>query len=80
MDVSVIIVNYNTRQMTLDCINSIYEKTVGVDFEILLVDNNSTDGSRETFESDSRIKYFYLNENFQHNFHHLLYFQYLVLL
>lgn len=49
--------------MTLDCINSIYEKTVGVDFEILLVDNNSTDGSRETFECDSRIKYFYLNEN-----------------
>ena len=63
MDVSVIIVNYNTKQMTLDCINSIFEKTVDVDFEVILVDNNSTDGSREVFDSDSRIKYFYLNEN-----------------
>lgn len=63
MDVSVIIVNYNTKQMTLDCINSIFEKTVDVDFEVILIDNNSTDGSREVFDSDSRIKYFYLNEN-----------------
>lgn len=63
MDVSVIIVNYNTKQMTLDCINSIFEKTFDVDFEVILVDNNSTDGSREVFDSDSRIKYFYLNEN-----------------
>jgi GT2 family glycosyltransferase len=49
--------------MTLDCINSIFEKTVDVDFEVILIDNNSTDGSREVFDSDSRIKYFYLNEN-----------------
>jgi GT2 family glycosyltransferase len=63
MDVSVIIVNYNTKQITLDCINSIFEKTVDVDFEVILVDNNSTDGSREVFDSDSRIKYLYLNEN-----------------
>lgn len=49
--------------MTLDCINSVFEMTDGVDFEVILVDNNSADGSREVFESDSRIKYFYLNEN-----------------
>ena len=61
--VSIIIVTYNTRQMTTECIDSIFEKTKGVDFEIILVDNASTDGSKEFFEKDSRIKYIYSNEN-----------------
>ena len=59
MDVSVIIVNYNTLQMTQECIDSIFEKTKGVDFEVILVDNASTDGSREHFENEKRIKYIY---------------------
>lgn len=63
MDVSVIIVNYNTRQMTAECIESIFEKTSGIDFEIILVDNASIDGSKEYFEKDNRIKYIYSNEN-----------------
>lgn len=63
MDVSVIIVNYNTRQMTSECIDSLFEKTFGIDFEIILVDNGSTDGSKEYFEKDKKIKYIYSNEN-----------------
>lgn len=63
MDVSIIIVNYNTKKMTLECINSIYEKTEGVSFEIILIDNGSTDGSKELFENDNRIKYVYSYEN-----------------
>ena len=63
MDVSVIMVNYNTREMTAAAIDSVFEKTTGVDFEVILVDNASTDGSREQFANDSRIKYFYLEEN-----------------
>ena len=39
--VSVIIVNYNTRRLTINCIQSVYEKTKGVAFEIILVDNAS---------------------------------------
>lgn len=49
IDVSIIIVNYNTLKMTSECIDSIYEQTRGVSFEIILVDNASTDGSREFF-------------------------------
>lgn len=49
--------------MTQDCIDSIFTYTKGVDFEIILVDNASTDGSREHFAKDSRIKYIYSNEN-----------------
>ena len=41
---SIIIVSYNTREMTLECISSIYEET-SCHFEIIVVDNASTDGS-----------------------------------
>ena len=63
MDVSIIIVNYNTKQLTLDCINSVFDQTKDVSFEIILVDNASVDGSKELFEKDSRIKYIYSNQN-----------------
>lgn len=45
MDVSVIIVNYNTIELTKQCINSIYSQTEGINFEIIVVDNNSDDNS-----------------------------------
>lgn len=63
MDVSVIIVNYNTLQTTLNCINSIFEKTHGIDFEVILVDNASSDGSKECFSKDKRFRYIYNKEN-----------------
>lgn len=47
MDVSIIIVNYKTKELCRDCINSVMEKTEGVSYEIILVDNNSADGSAE---------------------------------
>ena len=37
--VSIIIVNYNTFQYVLDCIESVKSKTKGLDYEIILVDN-----------------------------------------
>ena len=63
MDVSIIIVNYNTREMTAECIESVFRMTVGIEFEVILVDNASTDGSKEYFEQDSRITYIYNEEN-----------------
>lgn len=41
MDVSIIIINYNTFNLIVDCIRSIYSKTSGVSYEIIVVDNNS---------------------------------------
>jgi GT2 family glycosyltransferase len=46
-DVSILIVSYNTREMTLECIRSILRETVRHDCEIIVVDNNSNDGSAE---------------------------------
>lgn len=63
MDVSIIIVNYNTRQLTCECIDSIFEKTRDICFEVILVDNASVDGSEEFFKKDKRIKYIYNTEN-----------------
>ncbi|MGE5436277.1 MAG: glycosyltransferase family 2 protein [Syntrophothermus sp.] len=45
MDVSVIIVNYNTTQMLKECVKSIYAHTKGLNFEIIIVDNASNDRS-----------------------------------
>ncbi len=49
-EVSIIIVSYNTADITLECIKSVYEKTQGVDFEVIVVDNNSQDGSAAAIE------------------------------
>jgi GT2 family glycosyltransferase len=43
--VSVIIVNWNTREMTLECLRALYAQTTANRFEVLLVDNGSHDGS-----------------------------------
>lgn len=43
IDLSIVIVNYNTFEVTCNCIKSILTNTNSVVFEILLVDNNSTD-------------------------------------
>lgn len=45
MDVSVVIVNYNTKLLTVACIASVVENTRDVDYEIILVDNDSSDGT-----------------------------------
>ncbi len=55
MDVSIVIVNYNTRQKTADCIASIFAQTTGLDFEVIVVDNASTDDSVKCLRQDSRI-------------------------
>jgi len=52
MDVSVIIVNYNTCLLTLQCLNSIYNKSEDINFEIILIDNASIDNSVEIIKKE----------------------------
>lgn len=47
MDASVIIVNWNTRDLLLQCISSVYGTIKNLLFEIWVVDNGSGDGSVE---------------------------------
>ena len=63
MDISIIIVNYNTKELTKNCIDSIYEKTKDIEFEVILVDNDSNDGSKELFERDKKIEFVEAGKN-----------------
>jgi len=50
MDISLIIVSYNTKDLTRECINSIIKNTKGIDYEIIVVDNASKDASVEVLK------------------------------
>jgi N-acetylglucosaminyl-diphospho-decaprenol L-rhamnosyltransferase len=45
--VSIIVVSFNTRELTLECLRSIYRETASVEFEAFVFDNASTDGSAD---------------------------------
>ncbi len=52
MDVSIIIVNYNTFYLTSRCIRSVYRYTSGLDFEVILVDNRSAECDADLFKKE----------------------------
>lgn len=64
INVSIIVVNYNTFQVTKACIDSIYKETKDILFEVIVVDNFSKDESFDNFSKDSRIKYLYQTNNY----------------
>jgi len=51
VDVSVIIVNWNTCDLLRECLRSVYDSMGELVFEVLVVDNASTDGSVEMVRS-----------------------------
>ncbi|MBW2056322.1 MAG: glycosyltransferase family 2 protein [Deltaproteobacteria bacterium] len=51
MELSVIIVNWNTRDLVLECLRSLYRDTSGLSTEVLVVDNGSCDGSAESIRA-----------------------------
>lgn len=63
VEVSIIIINYNTWKMTKECIDSIYTHIQNIPYEVIVVDNGSKDESKEFFEADKRVKYIYSNDN-----------------
>lgn len=47
MDVSILVISYNTRDLTLACLESIRSQTHSTTYEVVLLDNASADGSAD---------------------------------
>lgn len=68
MELSILILNYKTAAMTADCIHSVRNAiTDELDYEILVADNDSQDGSfeilQEAFSGDARVRVIHNQHN-----------------
>lgn len=63
INVSIIIVNYNTLHVLRPCLDSIVSQTKDISYEIIVVDNGSTDGSLEVLSDDKRVIFVPTGEN-----------------
>lgn len=66
MDLSIIIISYNTCSLLRNCLKSICEtlKNVPFSFELIVIDNKSEDGTREMIDQEfSRVKLIKNNKN-----------------
>lgn len=52
MKLSVCIVSWNTKELLKKCLSSIYRHPPGCEFEVLVADNNSSDGTADMVEKD----------------------------
>lgn len=52
MELSIVIVNFNTCQLLKDCLASVFNQTRDLDFEVLVVDNASNDNSVEMVKKE----------------------------
>jgi len=61
---SIVIVNYNTRLLVKKCIKSVIKNTQDINYEILVIDNGSIDGSQKTLDGlEKRYKNIKLVKN-----------------
>jgi GT2 family glycosyltransferase len=51
LELSIIIVNYNTCQLTIDALKSVYDSETKYTYEVILVDNHSSDNSVATIRA-----------------------------
>jgi GT2 family glycosyltransferase len=63
-ELSIIILNYNTRDKLADCLKSLEALRHEADFEIIVVDNASSDGSAAMVKSFSAVRLIENKENY----------------
>ena len=52
IDVSIVVVSWNTEEILYNCLKSIKKYTKGISYEIVVVDNNSLDGTCEMIKKE----------------------------
>jgi len=52
VDISILVISYNTQEMTLACLRSVHEQIRDLSFEIIVIDNNSSDDSVRIITSE----------------------------
>ena len=66
-DLSVLVVSYQTKDWTLECLRSLFRETRDTGIEVLVLDNASTDGSAraiaDLLQGEERATLFALDEN-----------------
>lgn len=64
-DLSIIVVNFNTKELLESCLNSVLAHTSGISYELIVVDNDSRDGSADLIVQQfaRKVKLIALPEN-----------------
>lgn len=64
MKVSVVILSYNAKDMLKRCVDSVLKYTSGIDYEVIIVDNASTDGVQDVIKSyGKKVKPIFSDKN-----------------
>jgi GT2 family glycosyltransferase len=64
LDLSILIVNWNSKDYLRACLASIYRETSGLDYEVIVVDNASWDGAAEMIAAEfPQVKFIQSEEN-----------------
>lgn len=64
VDLSILIVNYKTPQLIVDCLRSVYTHTSGITFEVIVVDNESGDNSQAIVQAEfPQVRWFDMGYN-----------------
>lgn len=50
-ELTIVIVSFNTREMTIECLQSVFRQTQATLYEVIVVDNNSQDGSAQSIRA-----------------------------
>jgi len=61
---SIIVVNYRSAHLIIDCLQSVYRYNIGLSCEVIIVDNNSNDDSKELIQQQySSVKWLQIGYN-----------------
>jgi GT2 family glycosyltransferase len=64
LQLSIIIVNYNVKYFVEQCLYSVINAIKNLEAEIIVIDNNSTDGSKTFFTNKfTNVHFIWNNEN-----------------